>query len=430
MAAFALASAYPPDQTCIIASVEGFRPSRQIVHFCNVHLTKSDDGSPVMALSATETVANIEDNPMVNRSVVGGDRRFLSQVVGLRFLWVLSIAFVSTLSFAQSPSPKSPTLKNDVPLNYVVQQGDTLWGISGVYLQEAWRWPELWDANPQLDNPHRIYPGDVLALRWEGGRPRLALASRGGVKLSPNVRSQALDTAIPPIPRDQIDPFLRNNRILESGAFPELPYVVAGDAQRIISGLGDRIYVRGPIASGDQVFGIIREGSPVVDPITQEVLGITALDIGSASLTSTAPEGATGDVKEFEITRMTEEIRIGDRLIPLQQGVMDSFFQPKSPDTEIENGFMVAVSSGVTQIGPMNIVTINLGSREELVVGDVLAIYQTGEVVQDPLNQEMLSLPDVRAGVLMVFAVYEKASFGLVLTATRPLSVGDKVRNP
>ena len=137
MAAFALASAYPPDQTCIIASVEGFRPSRQIVHFCNVHLTKSDDGSAVMALSATETVANIEDNPMVNRSVVGGDRRFLSQLVGLRFLWVLSIAFVSTLSFAQSPSPKSPTLKNDVPLNYVVQQGDTLWGISGVYLQEA-----------------------------------------------------------------------------------------------------------------------------------------------------------------------------------------------------------------------------------------------------------------------------------------------------
>ena len=128
-----------------------------------MHSTKSDDGSPVVVLSATDTLANIEDNPMVNRSVVGGDRRFLSQVVGLRFLWVLSLAFVSTLPFAQSPSPKSPTLKKDVPFNYVVQQGDTLWGISGVYLQEAWRWPELWDANPQLDNPHRIYPGDVLA---------------------------------------------------------------------------------------------------------------------------------------------------------------------------------------------------------------------------------------------------------------------------
>ncbi|MDG1065326.1 MAG: LysM domain-containing protein [Luminiphilus sp.] len=425
MAAFALASAYPADQTYIIASVRGFRPSEQITHLFN-----KGYWSPMMALNATDTEANIEGSQMVNRSLVRGGRRFLSKFAGLQFLGVLSLAFISAISVAQSPPSNSPVLNNDVPLNYVVQQGDTLWGISGVYLQEAWRWPELWDTNPQLDDPHRIYPGDVLALRWEGGRPRLALSSRGGLKLSPNVRSQSLDTAIPPIPRDQIDPFLRNNRILEPDIFTDLPYVIAGDAQRIISGLGDRIYVRGPVTSGDQVFGIIRQGNPVVDPTTREVLGTTALDIGSASLTSPTTEAPSDAVKEFEITRMTEEIRIGDRLIPLQTGIMDSFFQPKSPGVEIEDGFMVAVSSGVTQIGPMNIVTINRGDREALMVGDVLAIYQTGEVVQDPLKQEMVSLPDVRAGVLMVFAVYEKASFGLVLTATRPLAVGDKVRNP
>jgi hypothetical protein len=384
----------------------------------------------MMVLNAIDTATNIEGSQMVNRSLVGGGRRFLSKFAGLRFLWGFFFVFISVVSVAQPPSSNSPALNNDVPLNYVVQQGDTLWGISGVYLQEAWRWPELWDTNPQLDNPHRIYPGDVLALRWEGGRPRLGLSSRGGLKLSPNVRSQSLDTAIPPIPRDQIDPFLRNNRILQSGAFSDLPYVIAGDAQRIISGLGDRIYVRGPVASGDQVFGIIREGSPVIDPTTQEVLGITALDIGSASLTSGGTEGSSDAVKEFEITRMTEEIRIGDRLIPLQAGIMDAFFQPKSPGVEIENGFMVAVNSGVTQIGPMSIVTINRGDREAVMVGDVFAIYQTGEIVQDPVKQEMVALPDVRAGVLMVFAVYEKASFGLVLTATRPLAVGDKIRNP
>jgi hypothetical protein len=384
----------------------------------------------MMVVNAIDTATNIEGSQMVNRSLVGGGRRFLSKFAGLRFLWGFFFVFISVVSVAQPPPSNSPALNNDVPLNYVVQQGDTLWGISGVYLQEAWRWPELWDTNPQLDNPHRIYPGDVLALRWEGGRPRLGLSSRGGLKLSPNVRSQSLDTAIPPIPRDQIDPFLRNNRILESGAFSDLPYVIAGDAQRIISGLGDRIYVRGPVASGDQVFGIIREGSPVIDPTTQEVLGITALDIGSASLTSGGTEGSSDAVKEFEITRMTEEIRIGDRLIPLQAGIMDAFFQPKSPGVEIENGFMVAVNSGVTQIGPMSIVTINRGDREAVMVGDVFAIYQTGEIVQDPVKQEMVALPDVRAGVLMVFAVYEKASFGLVLTATRPLAVGDKIRNP
>jgi hypothetical protein len=244
------------------------------------------------------------------------------------------------------------------------------------------------------------------------------------------VRSQPLDTAIPPIPRDQIDPFLRNNRILEPGVITDLPYVIAGDAQRIISGLGDRIYVRGPVPTADQVFGIIREGNPVLDPLTQEVLGISALDIGSASLFTSGGEVTPDAVKEFEITRMTEEIRIGDRLIPLTEGILDSSFQPKSPDNDIENGIMVAVSSGVTQIGPMNIVTINRGDREGLIVGDVLAIYQTGEVVQDPIQQEMVAVPDVRAGIVMVFAVYEKASFGLVLTATRPLAVGDKVKNP
>ena len=88
------------------------------------------------------------------------------------------------------------------------------------------------------------------------------------------------------------------------------------------------------------------------------------------------------------------------------------------------------VASGVTQIGQMNIVTVNRGDREGLEVGDVLAIYQTGQVVEDPVTREMVALPDVRAGVLMIFAVYEKASFGLVLTASRPLAVGDKLKNP
>ena len=191
-------------------------------------------------------------------------------------VWLMAAPMAS-----QAQRPDTVQLKNDVPLTYVVKRGDTLWDISGIYLEEPWRWPELWDSNPQIDNPHLIYPGDVLSLRWEDGRPRLGLASRGDVKLSPTVRSESLDTAIPPIPRDQIDPFLRANRVLDPGVMGSLAYVIAGDAKRIISGLGDRIYVRGPIDPDDRAFGIIREGSLIVDPITQEVLGVTAIDIGS-----------------------------------------------------------------------------------------------------------------------------------------------------
>lgn len=331
----------------------------------------------------------------------------------------------------QGDRPDRVKLNKDVPLTYVVKKGDTLWGISGIYLEEPWRWPELWDSNPQIDNPHLIYPGDVLELRWEGGRPRLRLASRGDIKLSPELRSEPLDTAIPPIPRDQIDPFLRSNRVLEPGQFERLPYIIAGDAKRIISGLGDRVYGRGPVAVEDRTFGIIRQGAPIIDPITGELLGISATDIGSASLIAPGDEAfEDSEVKEFEITRMTEEVRISDRLLPLEEGILDAYFQPKAPDVEVEDGYMLAVDTGVTQIGQMNIVTINRGRREGLTVGDVLAIYQTGEVVKDPITEEMVGLPDVRAGVMMLFSVYEKASYGLVLTASRPLEVGDKVKNP
>ncbi len=344
---------------------------------------------------------------------------------------LLAVLLLATGNLASAQRPDTVKLRDDVPLTYIVKKGDTLWDISGIYLEEPWRWPELWDSNPQIDNPHLIYPGDVLTLRWEDGRPRLGLASRGDVKLSPEMRSEPLDTAIPPIPRDQIDPFLRANRVLDPEAIGALAYVIAGDAKRIISGLGDRVYARGPVDPEDRAFGIIREGGPIVDPITQEVLGITAVDIGSGSLLDPPEQVLTPEmVKELEITRMTEEIRIGDRLIPLEEGILDAFFQPKAPDVEIENGFMVAVASGVTQVGPMNIVTINRGSREGVELGDVLAIYQTGEIVNHPVTKEMVSLPDVRAGVLMLFAVYEKASYGLVLSATRPLEVGDKVKNP
>ena len=368
---------------------------------------------------------------MVRRSACRSERQDRVVFTALWLCVTLCAWLMLAPAAVEAQRADTVQLKNDVPLTYVVKRGDTLWDISGIYLEEPWRWPELWDSNPQIDNPHLIYPGDVLSLRWEDGRPRLGLASRGDVKLSPSVRSEALDTAIPPIPRDQIDPFLRANRVLEPGLLGSLAYVIAGDAKRIISGLGDRIYVRGPIDPEDRVFGIIREGSQIVDPITQEVLGITAIDIGTASLLPGKEASLTPEaVKEFEVTRMTEEIRIRDRLIPLEEGILDAFFQPKAPDVEVENGYMVAVTSGVTQVGPMNIVTVNRGAREGLELGDVLAIYQTGEVVKDPLKNEMVSLPDVRAGVLMLFSVYEKASYGLVLTATRPLSVGDKVMNP
>jgi len=373
--------------------------------------------------------------PLFTESVFAEARAVLARLVRRPLAVLLrgALAFTVLVGLATGPLAHAEelSLRPDVPLSYVVKKGDTLWDISDLYLKEPWRWPELWDNNPQVDNPHLIYPGDELALRWDNGVPRLGLARRGDVKLTPELRSEPLDTAIPPIPRDQIDPFLRENKVLVPGQFDTLAYVIAGDAGRIISALGDRIFARGALEPEDKAFNILRQGEVIADPVTGEVLGVIASDIGSASLLSVDSQAAGNtDVKELEVTRVAEEVRIGDRLLPLEEGVLDAYFQPKAPSAEVEGAYMIGVASGVTQIGQMNIVTVNRGDREGLEVGDVLAIYQTGQVVEDPVTREMVALPDVRAGVLMIFAVYEKASFGLVLTASRPLAVGDKLKNP
>ncbi len=364
---------------------------------------------------------------MNRRSQTQSHRALVSHIIGPLLVVVCWFSMACAAVPVQADSLK---LRSDIPLTYVVQKGDTLWDISAIFLEEPWRWPDLWNTNPAIDNPHLIYPGDVLALRWQDGKPRLVSAN-GDVRLSPQVRSEPVDTAIPAIPREQIDPFLKRNRVLAEGLYDTLPYLIAGDAGRLLSGLGDQIYGRGPVSGVDKTYGIIRKAGAIVDPITGEFLGQSAIDIGTVSLQTPAKSALPeSSVKTFEVTRITEEVRIGDRLLTAEEGVVDAYFQPRAPTVQIENGFMIAVNGGVTQIGQMNIVTINRGSREGLVAGDVLAIYQTGATVIDPVKGDKVTLPDVRAGVLMLFSVYEKASFGLVLSAKRALAVGDKVKNP
>jgi hypothetical protein len=317
-------------------------------------------------------------------------------------------------------------LNDDVPETYIVKKGDTLWGISGMYLREPWRWPELWDVNPQINNPHLIYPGDELYLVWEGGRPRLRMRRGRDVKLTPNMRVSPLDLAIPIIPLDEIGAFLLRHRILDAQDLNDSAYVVAGDQGHLISAPGDRIYGRGLFPDGEDAYGIYRPGDTYRDPLTDELLGYQAQDIGNANLLSSTRE----EVKELQINRVTEEVRITDRLLPMHERIIDATFHPRAPERIIEDGYMIAVDGGVTQIGTTDIVVLNKGLRDGLEVGQVLAIYQSGELVFDRVAQENVMLPDVRAGLAMVFESFEKASYAVVLKASRPLKVLDKVRNP
>ena len=317
-------------------------------------------------------------------------------------------------------------LNEDVPETYIVQKGDTLWGISGMYLQEPWLWPELWDVNPQIDNPHLIYPGDELYLVWVDGQPRLRLRRGRDVKLQPNMRVSPLDLAIPIIPLDEIGAFLRSHRILAADEINNSAYVVAGDQGHLLSAPGDRIYGRGPFPDGERAYGIYRAGDTYYDPITKELLGYQAQDIGNARLLSSN----TDEVTELEVTRITEEVRITDRLLPIEERILDASFMPRAPDGPIEDGYMIAVDGGITQIGTTSIVVLNRGKRDGLNIGHVLAVYQAGGLVYDQVRGDNVALPDTRAGLLMVFESFEKASYGITLKSNRVLRVGDKVKNP
>jgi nucleoid-associated protein YgaU len=329
-------------------------------------------------------------------------------------------------------------LKGDHPSHYFVKKGDTLWDIANKFLKDPWEWPEIWHINPEIENPHLIFPGDKLSLVYVNGKPRLEV-QRGdtsrtvtikprnpsqGENMSPRVRIEPITHAIPAIPLDEINAFLSRSRILEDNSLDDAPYVLAGDGGHIITGAGDQLYARGNFDPDERIYGVYRRGKIFQDPDTDEVLGIEAVDIGSGRVVA-----IKSDVATLIVNRSNEEIRNEDRLLPFQERKITATFYPKEPAADI-NGSIIAVEGGVTQVGTMDIVAMNRGDRDALEVGDVLAIYKTGELVRDHVTNELVQLPSVRAGILMVFSTFDKMSYGLVLNASRPLSVLDKVRNP
>ncbi|MGY4491517.1 LysM peptidoglycan-binding domain-containing protein [Pseudomonas sp. TE3610] len=319
-------------------------------------------------------------------------------------------------------------LKDGYPQRYTVVQGDTLWDISGKFLREPWQWPQIWHANPQIANPDLIYPGDSLVLSYVNGQPQLMLergGSRGTIKLSPHVRSTPVADAIPSIPLQSINAFLLSNRILDSTeAFQQAPYIVAGQGERVVSGMGDRIYARGTFDPSHASYGIFRQGKVYTDPVTHEQLGVNADNMGGGEIVATE-----GDIATLNLQRSSEEVRLGDRLFVSEERPVNSTFLPSAPSRAI-SGTILDVPRGVTQIGKYDVVTLDRGSRDGLQEGNVLAIYKTGETVRDRVTGEQVKIPDERAGLLMVFRTYQKLSYGLVLNANRSLAVMDKVKNP
>ena len=334
----------------------------------------------------------------------------------------LSVLFVL---FSLPLFAKDVMLNANHPQNYEVVKGDTLWDISTKFLEKPWLWPEIWQVNPQISNPHLIYPGDLISLSYVNGQPVLTL-SRGSTayKMSPEAREIKLEQAISTIPRSAIAAFLSKPLVVGEETLNNAPYIVASTDERLILGAGDRAYVRG--IDGDEIdqFSVFRGGKVYTDPETAEVLGYEAIYTADALLETAS------DVSTVMLRNTNREVLAGDRLLPVDDGENEMNFFPHSPEQSI-NGRILSVFDGVSQVGQYQIVVLNRGSRESIEVGHVLEVMRAGQIVKDTVTadrHDTVTLPDESAGVAMVFKVFEKVSYALVMKASSPIHLNDKVR--
>ncbi len=348
---------------------------------------------------------------------------------------------VSELAPAAETAPAQDAsavpIRASAPTQHVVAKGDTLWDISSKFLEEPWYWPELWSANPQIENPHLIYPGDVITLFYVGGKPYLSVTGgprisvrpdTHGSKLSPRIRTESLDGRETVLPVQAIRQLIFRPRIVTKKQLDKSPYIVGAHDNRLVFGSRDEVYVRKLKSSNrNDRYSVYRPGEPLHDPKTNELLGYEAIPVGDANILE------LGDPATIQLTRTVREALIGDRLLPQDNTDEERNFFPHAPDKDID-GIVVSLHDALSQIGSLQVAVVNLGLRDGLEKGHVLAVHEAGNVVYDPyakkLKKRKVVLPDKKTGVMMVFRTFEKISYALVMDAKRPIHIGDSVRKP
>jgi hypothetical protein len=373
---------------------------------------------------------------------------------------ILLLTPVGSLLAAQAAA-----LKEGAPDRYIVVEGDTLWSISGRYLKDPWRWPELWKMNQdQIKNPHRIYPGDVLVLDRAAEEMRLRVLKLDTVSLAPKVRVESIPAReIPSIPPSAIEPFLSRPLVVGQTELDGAPAIRATEENRVAIGAGNIAYVEGLTKDQGEVWQVFRRGDALIDPDTKEALGYEGVYLGEARVLT------FGDPSTIEITRSTREIYVGDRLLPARKEQPVFAYVPHAPKKPLR-GHIVSAYGNLGETGPNAVVALSKGSRDGLEVGHVLAIYRSqgrarydlrtgalygrqgpsGDDSRRPyhgtdivprdaplysrapvINEaDLARLPDERYGLVMIFRTFDRAAFALVMQASRPVAMFDIVTNP
>ena len=327
-------------------------------------------------------------------------------------------------------------LQDNPPDRYVVVKGDTLWDISGKFLKQPWRWPEIWKMNKQeIKNPNLIYPGDLIVLDRSGKYPQLRLLKNGKygsdgksvAKLSPQTRIDTKTLAIPAIPTADIEPFISRPLVIEKDGLESAAVIVATQEDRVLAGTGSIVYAQGLSQEKADYWQIYRRGNALIDPDNKEILGYEAVYLGQGKV------AVNGDPATVEIVKSTQEINVGDRLLPASKEVFPSYV-PHAPEKTINARVMSTYGDSLGETGRNYIISLNKGSDDGLEIGHVLALYRHGADIT-PFGKKndkdsAIKLPDERYGLAFIFRTFNRVSYALVIQSTRTVRTLDNAQNP
>lgn len=381
----------------------------------------------------------------------------------IRIIFPLLFAVATLIGTPALAQPVA--LADNAPDSYTVVKGDTLWGISGRFLQQPWRWPEVWRLNrEQIRNPHLIYPGQVIFLDRSG--PYLSIGRRvgGDQRLSPRVYSEPVDAAINSIPLQDIEPFLIRPLIVDEAELVGAATIVATETERVFMGNGDTVFAK-DVTPGTGTWQVFRQTRPLIDPVTNEILAYEADYLGTARVVApgtappqdvapaqvvwrhpselapgedpwSSPDDATGRSRfggvpaTLEILSAVEEIGTGDRMLLSDRSPVFAHV-PRAPDMQID-GRLIGIYRGVIAAGRHSVVTLNVGARDGLEQGHVLALYRNRGSVDYTEGRvtETFDLPESRYGLAFVFRVFDRVAYALIMDSDGQVTIGDSVRTP
>lgn len=334
------------------------------------------------------------------------------------------ICFLLPVLAYAGQTESTPQIRSDAPDQYIVVKGDTLWGISGKFFKDPWRWPFIWGMNKDaIKDPHWIYPGAAIVLDRANGTLSMGGTAIAGTtfRLSPQARSEdSTQNAIASIPSRAIEPFLSQPLVVADDLLAGSPTLVGLPEERVIVGPGDVVYVKGLTENMGRRWQVYRPGKTFVDPDTNENLGREAIYLGGIEVSD------FGDVSTAVVTDAKQEINRGDRLVVPAAATARSYL-PRAPESQI-NARVISIYGGVTQAGQNNVITLNKGERDGLQSGHVLALTKKGRVVKS--EGKALTLPDEQYGLLFVFRVFDKVSYALVMQTRLPVQLLDQAQTP